>query len=88
MDVSANAALSYDAPWLKGLQFKASGSFDYGASMNKNLNTPFDLMMYSGGSWSQVVDPRGKGDGVSLGEGTSYYQYLTGQASVSYINTF
>ena len=88
MDVSANLALSYDAPWLKGLQFKVSGSFDYGTSMNKNLNTPFDLMMYSGGSWSQVVDPRGKGDGVNLGEGTSYYQYLTGQAGVTYINTF
>ena len=88
MDVSANIALAYDAPWLKGLQFKVSGSFDYGTSMNKNLNTPFDLMMYSGGSWSQVVDPRGQGDGVNLGEGTSYYQYLTGQAGVTYINTF
>ena len=88
MDVSANASLSYDVPWVPGLQLKASGSFDYGASMNKNLNTPFDLMMYAAGEWSEVADPRGKGDGVNLGEGTSYYQYMTGQAGVSYINTF
>ena len=88
MDISANASLSYDVPWVPGLQLKASGSFDYGASMNKNLNTPFDLMMYSAGEWKEVSDPRGKGDGVNLGEGTSYYQYLTGQASISYINTF
>ena len=88
MDVSANVSLSYDVPWVKGLQIKASGAFDYGTSMNKNLNTPFDLMMYSSGKWSQVADPRGKGDGVSLGEGSTYYQYLTGQASVSYVNTF
>ena len=88
MDISANVSLSYDVPWLKGLQLKASGSFDYGASMNKNLNTPFDLMMYSSGKWAEVADPRGKGDGVSLGEGSTYYQYLTGQASVSYVNTF
>ena len=88
LDISANVSLIYDASWLKGLQFKVSGAFDYGATMNKNLNTPFDLMMYSAGSWSQVADPRGKGDGVNLGEGTSYYQYLTGQAGVTYINTF
>ena len=88
LDVSANMALSYDVPWLAGLQLKVSGAFDYGTSMNKNLNTPFDLMMYSAGQWSEVADPRGKGDGVSLGEGSTYYQYLTGQASVSYVNTF
>ena len=58
MDVSANASLSYDVPWVPGLQLKASGSFDYGASMNKNLNTPFDLMMYAAGEWSEVADPR------------------------------
>lgn len=88
LDVSANVSLSYDAPWLKGLQLKVSGAFDYGASMNKNLNTPFQLMTYADGVWKEISDPRGTGDGVNLGEGTSYYQYLTGQASASYINTF
>ena len=88
IDVNANMALSYDVPWLKGLQLKASGSFDYSASMNKNLNTPFNLMAYSDGQWREAVDPRGVGDGVNLGEGTSYYQHLTGQAGASYMNTF
>ncbi|MBR5834136.1 MAG: TonB-dependent receptor [Bacteroidales bacterium] len=88
MDVSANIGLSYDVPCVKGLQLKVTGAFDYGATMNKNLNTPFDLMCYSDGKWKQVVDPRGTGSGVNLGEGTSYYQQMTGQASISYTNTF
>ncbi len=88
LDVSANVFLQYDAPWLKGLQFKVSGAFDYGASMNKNLNTPYKLMTYTDGKWIENSDPRGVGSGVNLGEGTSYYQYLTGQGSVSYTNTF
>lgn len=88
MDVSANVSLSYDVPWVKGLQLKVSGAFDYGATMNKNLNTPYELMQYNEGAWTQVADPRGVGSGVNLGEGTSYYQYMTGQASISYVNTF
>ncbi len=88
LDVSANVSLQYDVPWLKGLSLKASGAFDYGASMNKNLNTPYNLMTYTDGAWKENVDPRGVGSGVNLGEGTSYYQYLTGQGSISYTNTF
>ena len=89
IDVSANMALSYDAPFLKGLQFKVSGAFDYGASMNKNLNTPYMIMGYTAkDGWKEYADPRGTGNGVNLGEGTSYYQRLTGQASVSYANSF
>ena len=88
IDVNANMSLSYDVPWVKGLQLKASGSFDYSTSMNKNLNTPFNLMAYTDGQWKEAVDPRGVGDGVNLGEGTSYYQHITGQAGASYMNTF
>jgi len=88
IDVSANASLSYDVPWVKGLQFKVSGAFDYGASMNKNLNTPYSTMTYSDGQWLEMADPRGTGSGVNLGEGTSYYQRMTGQGGVTYTNTF
>ena len=88
LDVSANVSLSYDFPWVKGLQFKVSGAFDYGASMNKNLNTPYTIMAYADGAWREAADPRGTGSGVNLGEGTSYYQRMTGQAGVSYTNTF
>ena len=92
IDVTANTSLSFDVPGVKGLQLKVSGAFDYGATMNKNLDMPFNdgLMAYNDGAWVHVADPR---DGVvagtyNLGEGTSYYQRLTGQASVSYTNTF
>lgn len=88
MYLTANASLSYDFPFLKGLQVKVSGSFDYGTSFNKNLNTPYQLMAYSDGAWVQAADPRGVGDGVNLGEGTTYTQNITGQAGVSYTNSF
>ncbi len=88
MDVSANASLSYDVPNVKGLQFKVSGAFDYGASMNKNLNTPYSVMAYSDGVWTEKADPRGTGSGVNLGEGTTYYQRMTAQGGVTYTNTF
>ena len=91
LDVTANTSLSFDVPGVKGLQLKISGAFDYGASMNKNLSTPYSskLMVNDGGVWSEYGDPRqNEGTGHTLGEGTSYYQRMTGQASVSYSNTF
>ena len=91
IDVTANASLTFDVPGVKGLQLKVSGAFDYGASMNKNLDIPFaqKVMVYRDGTWSEYGDPRqNEGTGVSLGEGTSYYQRMTGQAGVTYSNTF
>ena len=91
LDVSANTSLTFDVPGVKGLQLKASGAFDYGATMNKNLDTPFaeKVMVYKNGTWSEYGDPRqNEGTGYSLGEGTSYYQRMTGQAGVTYSNTF
>ena len=91
IDVTANASLSFDVPHVEGLQLKVSGAFDYGASMNKNLDIPFaqPIMVYKDGSWSEYGDPRqNEGTGVSLGEGTSYYQRMTGQAGITYTNTF
>ena len=88
IDLSANASLSYDVPGVKGLQIRISGAFDYGASMNKNLNTPYSVMTYADGQWMEKADPRGTGNGVNLGEGTSYYQRMTGQGGVTYTNTF
>ena len=91
IDVTANASLSFDVPHVEGLQLKVSGAFDYGASMNKNLDIPFaqPIMVYKDGAWSEYGDPRqNEGTGVSLGEGTSYYQRMTGQAGITYTNTF
>ena len=88
VSLSVNAAISYELPWVKGLVLKLSGSFDWGSSYNKNLNTPYNLMSYSSGEWKKTADPRGNGDGNNLGEGSSYWQQLVGQASVSYVNSF
>ncbi|MBE6236621.1 MAG: TonB-dependent receptor [Bacteroidales bacterium] len=91
LDVTANTSLSFDVPGVKGLQLKVSGAFDYGATMNKNLDIPIadGLMAYHQGAWIHVADPRDNtGTGISLGEGTSYYQRMTGQAGITYTNTF
>ena len=91
LDVTANTSLSFDVPGVKGLQLKVSGAFDYGATMNKNLDIPISdgLMAYHQGAWIHVADPRDNtGTGISLGEGTSYYQRMTGQAGITYTNTF
>ena len=85
---TVNASLAYNAPWLKGLQIKVSGSFDYGTSFNKNLNTPYYLSAFYDGAYHDMSDPRGVGNGNELGEGTTYSQSIDGQASIAYVNSF
>lgn len=87
-DISTNFSLSYDVPWVKGLQLKVSGSYDNSNSHNKILNTPYYLMAYVGGSWSLMTDPRGNTDGINLGEGSTNYEQLVGQGSITYSNKF
>ncbi len=87
-DMTINASLTYNAPFLTGLAFKLSGSYEYRDTYNKNLSTPYYLMAYHGGTWSKMADPRGAGSGNTLGEGTTYSQNQTGQASISYTNNF
>ena len=88
MDATVNASLAFDVPGVEGLQLKVSGSFDYGTSFNKNLNTPYYLKAYHNGAWSDMTDPRGVGNGVELGEGSTYSQSSVGQASITYANSF
>lgn len=93
MSMTANAALSYNIPWVEGLQLKVAGSYDGGTSYNKNLNTPYYVMANSydkstGWQWNKRTDPRGDGNGIQLGEGSSYYQSLTGQGSIEYEHSF
>lgn len=89
--ISVNTSLSWDIPWVKGLQAKVSGSFDYSSSHNKNVNTPYSVMVMNntGGvwAWSEKADPRNP-SGVELGEGANFSQTMTGQASLSYIRSF
>ena len=90
----ANASLAWDIPWVKGLQLKVSGAYDNSNSYNKNLDTPYYVVVPSrsaDGSWNwsgPLVDVNGAADGVKLGEGSWYSESLTGQASISYNGTF
>lgn len=89
LDLSTNFSLSYNVPWVKGLTLKIAGSYDYGTSHNKNLNTPYSTMVYNATEgWKTVSDPRGTDQGVNIGEGQTTYEQLVGQASISYQHSF
>ena len=92
--LSANASLSYDVPWVKGLSLKVSGSFDYGNTYSKNLSTPYALQqMYrtDEGEWAwkeRTDNPHVSDNVTNLGEGSTYWQQLVGQAGVNYAGSF
>lgn len=92
--MGVNAELVYNLPWVKGLSVKASGSFDYSVSHNKNLSTPYTMMSMTKNSegvwtWNQRSDNPHVSDNVTnLGEGAVFSQQIVGQAGISYINTF
>ena len=94
MDVTANISLAMDIPGVDGLQLKVAGSYAYGVSWNKNLNTPYYVYSHTRDAatgefvWNKVTDPRGDGSGNQLGEGSTFSQSLTGQASIGYVNSF
>ena len=89
-----NASLTWEIPWVKGLQAKVSGSYNYLSSYNKNLDTPYYVVVRhrnDDGTWgwtSPMVDVNGASDGNKVGEGSYYQQIMTGQASLSYANSF
>ena len=87
-------SLTWEIPWVKGLALKVSGSYDYLDSYNKNLDTPYYVVVRQraeDGTWgwsTPMVDVNGASDGNKVGEGSYYQQTMTGQASISYANTF
>ena len=89
-----NGALTWEIPWVKGLEAKVSGSYDYLSSYNKNLDTTYYVIARTrnaDGSWgwtNPMVDVNGASDGNKLGEGSWYQQAMTAQASISYANSF
>ena len=92
--ISVNTSLQYDFPWIEGLYAKVSGSYDYSDSYNKNLSTPYTMMQMSKTdtgewTWKQRTDTPNVSDNVTnLGEGTTFYESLVGQASLNYDGTF
>jgi len=90
---SANTSLRYDIPRIQGLSLKASGSFDFGTSYDKNLSLPYTMAQrYKAGdgwAWRTRTDNPHISDNVNnLGEGASYSLQLVGQAGINYAGTF
>ena len=89
-----NASLTWNLPWIKGLSLKASGSYDWSNSYNKNVDTPYYVkarIRGEDGTWywsAPLVDVNGTSTGVQVGEGSVYSKTMTGQASVNYTGTF
>lgn len=92
--MSANASLNYRVPFIKGLSFKASGSFDYSLSYNKNLSQPYTMMWHTKDSsgewaWSKRTDNPHISDNVNnLGEGVTFSQQAVGQVSANFLRSF
>lgn len=92
--MSANSSLTYHVPFVKGLSFKASGSFDYSLSYNKNLSKPYTIAWLSKGTdgswgWSERTDNPHISDNVNnLGEGVTFSQQAVGQLSASFTRSF
>lgn len=92
-DFSANMELCYNFPFLKGLFLKASGSFSYANSYNKNLSTPYEMASHTkvGDEWvwsKRTDNPHVSDNVINLGEGTTYSLQLVGQGSIGYHNSF
>ena len=90
---SVNAALTWNLPFVKGLSLKASGSYDFSVSYNKNLSTPYTMMQRvrtdEGWVWQQRSDnPHIANNVNNLGEGTVFSQQIVGQGSIQYARAF
>ena len=94
-EMTANAALVYNVPFIKGLSLRASGSYDYYNSFNKNLSLPYTMAQHKYDenskqwAWSTRSDKPHISDNVSnLGDGVSFDQSMVGQLSANYVNSF
>ena len=90
---SANTSLQYDIPWVEGLSLKASGSFDFGTSYDKNLSLPYTMAQRykTGGTWAwrtRTDNPHIADNVNNLGEGVTYSLQLVGQAGINYTGSF
>jgi TonB-linked SusC/RagA family outer membrane protein len=93
LDLQSNVTLQYNVPWVKGLNVKFTGAYDFETSRNKNLTTPYYVMIAKKPdttnpdiSYQKVIDPRGT-TYITLGEGDAEYTQLVGQGSINYVTT-
>ena len=93
-DIVSNLSIQYDAPWLKGLSFKATGSYDYDSSHSKNLKTPYQtytMSMASDNFGNYVLndDPDTSVKKLnSVADGEYSTQQMVGQLSAEYAHLF
>ena len=93
-EVDANAYLQYNAPFLKGLSFKAAGSYSFSVSHNKNLSTPYSLMSMTKNdagvwTWTERTDNPHISDNVNnLGEGVTFSRQIVGQLNAAFTRSF
>lgn len=93
-ELQSNLTLEYNAAWLPGLTLKATGSYDYLSSQNKNVDTPYQtrIMSLSGdsfGTYTTYDDPRNSmSTKVHVADGQYTYEQLVGQASAEYAHLF
>lgn len=94
LDLNTNLSIEYAAPWLPGLTFKATGSYDYETSHNKNLDTPYKTYSMSRavdnfGAFVLNDDPRDVSANMNhVGEGQYNYEQLMGQLGIEYVRGF
>ncbi len=101
-NVDVNAAIEWRVPFVKGLTLKASGSYSFAVSYDKNLSTPYTMMQRvrtdDGWVWQIRKDNPHLGTDINpapaaedinnLGEGVVFSNQLVGQVSAAYTNSF
>ena len=90
--IQSNFLLKYDAPWLKGLNFKFMGAYDLSYQFAKSLSIPFKTMLSSLPNastevlnYSVFADNSGN---TSLSESASLSTNVVTQSMVNFDRTF
>ena len=88
-DLNTNVSFSYDAPWLQGLTLKATGSYDYLSSRNKQLRSAYQTYTrdLATATFRLNQDPESINKN-KVGEGSYTTEQLIGQLSAGYIHQF
>ncbi|MCE5174758.1 MAG: TonB-dependent receptor [Bacteroidales bacterium] len=90
--IQSNFSLKYDAPWLKGLNFKFAGAYDLSYQFTKSLSIPYKTALVSAPSsstetlsYSVFTDNSGN---RTLSESASQSTNVVTQTSVNFDRTF
>jgi TonB-linked SusC/RagA family outer membrane protein len=88
--LQTSLTLTYNTPFIKGLSFKATGSYDRNYYHTKSYYTPYSLYVVnissSNPGLTETASPYGSV--VQLSEGFEQYHRSTAQEYVTYKNTF